>query len=542
MVFTFMDRESNVTNACVCKHWSDIALDLLWKNVDNLLQLINLLAPVHISRGYYMFVKLPDANAWLRFQHYAKRVRTLRFCDNTEDTGVQLRLRPIFDDIARTRTALDILPNLHTLEWLTYQDNCMELSVLFMHTRVKHFVLSVPSDPEQSRLAFFTDICARMPHLTELDLRIPFAMSNIEDDILALLRGLPNLRKVVFPEYHLTSKVVSQLSQLRRIGVVQFEHGDAQGCGSVQDVESFEPTLSEGAFRSLWDLSLTARLTDVDRFLNKSFAPINLTTLFVNTCWIQSPRHLHTLLSTLLDNCQLLSSLYLELLYLTEQHEEQITPELQINFSTLKPLLSFPNLTTFELTHEYPVDITLAEIEELARNWPSLERLSLNCEPLVMDHFTLDLRALLPFARYCPKLRKLGLFLNATTVDMPDVRELGLRPFPALRTLSVGVSKVQEEEPVALFLSQVCPLGCEIEFGVTWLRSPGFPLLVLASVADRCLAWESVKRLLPSLIKLRREERKRTKRLVEEVEDLRIRSRLLTEKRNLKTDDSCVIS
>ena len=46
IVFSFLDRDANVANACVCKRWSQIALDVVWKEVDDLIQLFRLLKPI----------------------------------------------------------------------------------------------------------------------------------------------------------------------------------------------------------------------------------------------------------------------------------------------------------------------------------------------------------------------------------------------------------------------------------------------------------------------------------------------------------------
>jgi len=70
------------------------------------------------------------------------------------------------------------------------------------------------------------------------------------------------------------------------------------------------------------------------------------------------------------------------------------------------------------VTHEYPINIVVEEIEELANRWSILESLSLHEEPLVMPDFTLDLQALVTFPPHYPKLRRLGHFMDATTENI----------------------------------------------------------------------------------------------------------------------------
>lgn len=538
IIFGFVDEDDHVNNACVCKQWSEIALDIIWWEVDDLSRLLALLRPYKIKGRYNLFDGLPDSRDWARFQKYANRVRILRFQQDSD-----VHYTGLLDDMARTRTTLDMLPNLHTLEWIYEDVDCMERATLFMHPRLRHLIISAPPLSYKEKVSFVLDVCVRAPHLHSLDLRVPYRVQYIETAILELLQGLPDLKKVIFPEFFLTSSIVSELSRMKHINIVQFEYGHEQGFGEEKDVDTFAPVLEQGAFPALWDLAVTARIEHVMRFMNADFAPINLTSLYINTYVEHKPEELHTLLVMLSERCCCLSQLYVLLAHHITG-ELELVPANQITFNALTPLLSFPNLVTFQLMHKYPVNITLEEIGELACRWPSLESLTLNEEPLVMHEFTLDLRALVPFARHCPKLRRLGLFIDANPIKIPPTLEL--KPFTALCFLSVGTSRARDPEAVAAFLSYLCPPNCKLEVGVTWtsfgIRS--CRLLdddVRMEVSSRFDAWKSVRNILPVLIQLRSEEREKSRALQEEVEDLRMRTRLLMDKVDIKASDSCVI-
>lgn len=45
LVFSFLNAQDNARNARVCKAWTQVALDLLWREVDHLPRLLSLLAP-----------------------------------------------------------------------------------------------------------------------------------------------------------------------------------------------------------------------------------------------------------------------------------------------------------------------------------------------------------------------------------------------------------------------------------------------------------------------------------------------------------------
>ena len=396
--------------------------------------------------------------------------------------------------MARTRATLEILPNLHTLEWLFEDVECMERATIFMHQHVRHLVISAPPLRYNNKSSFFVDICARMPNLLSLDLRVPYSVHLIEGDILELLRGLPHLKEVIFPEFFLTSTIVSELSRKKHINIIQFKSGFREG---FELEGEFSPILEQGAFPVLQELEITARLGDMIRFMNADFSPINITSLFINTYIELEPEQLHTLLATLSKKCPLLFELYIQLLHVPAQLK--LVPAKQITFDTLRPVLSFPNLTTFELMHVYPVNITPEEIEELASRWPSLEHLCLNDEPLVMHDFTLDLQSLIPFARHCPKLLLLGLFMDASATNIHPMQELN--PFTSLELLYVGTSPTGDPGAVAAFLSCLFPPGCQIKAGITWTsyrlcRNLGSGLLFATSI--RSSHWGSVSDLLYS--------------------------------------------
>ena len=434
---------------------------------------------------------------------------------------------------------------MHTLEWFYTSPAHMDRCKLFLHHRLRHLSITAPSQLHP-RPDFYTDLCARAPHLHTLALFVNFPGKPIDAELRILLQNLPELKRIVLPEFHYTSAAIEELSQANNIAVVDFSQDLKLGYGNPTNVASFAPVLKEGAFPCLRELNLSARIDDLDRFFRSTFAPTRITTLYLNSYTDHTPTEVHTFLITLSQQCQLLSKLNIQL------YHKVLPPDLptdqQLSYDTIKPILTFPNLSTFELVHKYPLKITLDEIEDLASKWPHLEHLMLNAEPLFVDEdaFTLDVRALLPFAKHCPRIRLLGLYINATEADIPW-SQTPLEPFSALKTLSVGTSQVRDPSAVATFLSRICPPRCRLEMGITWTEFGCEDNRFLSAdlrypLQLRCVAWQAVDKLLPALIQLRREEKERSRALQEEVEDLRTRNRLLMDKADTKTRDSCVIT
>ncbi|KAL4066636.1 hypothetical protein J3A83DRAFT_4097945 [Scleroderma citrinum] len=541
LIFGFLNKAHNVSNACVCKLWSEIALDTIWRDVDNMIHLFTILKPIRRARdtygGDYVFVATPDVTDWTRFQKYARRVRSLSVTFRSSTIRAHVGL--LLDEVARTRISLEILPNLHTLKWI---EGDMKLCLLFLHSGLKHLTVSCFRD--QGTL--LADMCARAPNLHTLILHIPNNENvDITNYVQVIARNLHHLKKLVLPEFYYTSSVIQELSHMKDLRVIEFDHDLSVGNGNPMNVESFNPVLTEGSFPALWDLSLTARIDDVDRFFKEKFAPTKITTLYLNSYKKHAPSQVHSLLLTLSQQCHFLSRLHIILLEKEFTHSELPSDE-QLSFATLQPLFAFPHLTWFELLHKYPLRITLDEVEELASWWPSLESLDLNSEPLYTHEFTLDLRALLPFAKHCQKLEHLGIFMNTSGFEMPPVRSL-IKPFRALRTLNVGTSKLEHPGAVSAFLSLLFPPWCKLQYGVTWTSCGTAEYRRLnpaieAEILERVDPWEEMSALLPLLIEVRRDERERMQALQEEVEELRIQNCLLMDKAGMRADDSCVVA
>ena len=63
MIFSFLESSTNAVNARVCKRWSEIALDLLWRDVEDLQRLFGTLVPLRktaqnefVSEYFYVFI------------------------------------------------------------------------------------------------------------------------------------------------------------------------------------------------------------------------------------------------------------------------------------------------------------------------------------------------------------------------------------------------------------------------------------------------------------------------------------------------------
>ncbi|EKM50864.1 uncharacterized protein PHACADRAFT_262746 [Phanerochaete carnosa HHB-10118-sp] len=507
-----------------------------------------------------MFARTLDVSDWERFGRYARRVRALHFDEHGTKTLVA---REAFDEISRTRVSLNILPNLRRLTWVATNIERMRLSLMFQHENIHDFAVYVHRSPAYPISTFFKEVMLRMPRLKNLDLRFHFPAREAEADLVDLFLGLPGLKKVIMPLYTLTTAVVEKLSELKELETVQFEFQDSQGRGIIEDVAHFDPQLREGSFPALADISLSIRLPDVTRFLCGSFAPVNLTSLYIHVLSASSVDNVHEFLTAVTENCQLLRRLYLDFFTSVDIRSDPELPAL--TWQTLRPVMYCANLVEFEVRWDKPFDLTQADVEELAAKWPSIETLMLNCEPMhVASAPALDLRALVPFARHCPQLSELGLYLNgdaalrdaggggggsSATLPVPQ-------PFASLTRLCLGNSPLGASGSAALFLSQLCPLGCEVIAGVTWpdgfaIRDDVVDEETLVRLNTQATVWfdgwKEVNRTLPLLTSLRIEERERRAAMERDLLELQAKARTWAEQADMvpvdtRRDGMCVIA
>ncbi|TFY59777.1 hypothetical protein EVJ58_g5566 [Rhodofomes roseus] len=536
LILRYLDPKDNINNA-----------------VDDITQLLRLLAPLDAPLAtpplrYCTFTRILNAEDWRRFERYARRVRRLSYVRDPKDLMSPYLGARVLDEIARSRTSINILPILTSLEW--HSDETRH-SVVFMSQSVRRFSVYLHKCTHYSLGDHFKDISARMPSLTYLDFVFSFPVRTIEADLVTLIGELSHLKQLTLPSYCFTSKIVEALSVLPSLGTIQFEFNERQGRGDPADIAVFAPTLREGAFPALWDVNLSTHLPDMTRFVSGPHAPSHLTSLYVHLPWVVPPSTITEYLTAVGENCKLLKMLYIDLFVPPPPEGVSSQPVYAepLAWADLRPLLSCKRLRVFELSWASSIVMTQEDVEEIASSWPSLQNFQLNCMPIPVPTNplpapTLSLHALLPFATHCPDLEELSLDVDATAAGLAFTAHDAPAPFRKLARLGFGLSPIAESGPVALLLSQICPLGCEVRQGA---RVPdGFNVVFPDWTYELLELWAEVGRVLPLLVRLRMQERARRTELEREVEDLRMRCRVLEERGTLpegalNADGSCLV-
>ncbi|KDQ59887.1 hypothetical protein JAAARDRAFT_192345 [Jaapia argillacea MUCL 33604] len=516
IIFAFAENKCQTAlSARVCKLWSEIALNFLWRDVEQLSHLFGLLAPVRNGSAGCIFESIPTLKSWIRFAHYSHRVRSITYDGTVEDIS-----GTTFEEVAGTRNTWKILPNLRFIKWVCAHPESLAAPIMFMHEGVVEFTFTIPecdSHPD----GIFKTIAERMPFLEHLDFRSEVPISDCIDLLLDLLRSLLCLKTVSLPDCYMTSEVTEALSKLVHLHKVTFDMQELDG-GDKYDVSEFQPNISGSDFPALRSLSLSVPLDHFQAFLNSSFRPALLQDLYVQEITWASKTTIHDFLHLVSIHCPVLSQLELCTRLPSKFFETSMTPTVEtISFETIQPVLACPNLKTFRITHDYPLDLTEEELEKVARALVKLESVTLNPEPrIIPDSPHPSLNAVLAFLRHCPNIKKISMYIDATTIPSPPLFS-DPSPHPNLKTLWFGLSPIFDPGAVASFLAPYCPTTCElstyVEFAASLLNMDGM---------DRKKKWDDVKRMLGWCTKFVQLERMKRSILELEIRKVRLDSEI----------------
>ena len=419
-------------------------------------------------------------------------------------------------------TQSEILPNLHTLEWVAVKDRPLYTIGYFLHSRVKKFVLYLRQDMLDSQRDIFKYFASCMPNLSFLDIRANIPVRDFEDDLVYFLQKLPKLQDVVFPYYYVTTKIAKCLSDMEHLSSIDVHRDDSVDelfSGDLLDVASFNPTLTEGAFPRLFRLYMYVSYDDATRFIKAPFSLSRLTQ-FCNDSdrLIETPDSVHQLLSALSENCPPLK--VLELSSILDASVTNITdhPPGYITLDTLKPIFTLPHLVIFELQHQYPLLMTQQDITLLASSCPALENIRLGIDTIYLTESTLTLAALVPFAQHCPKLEHLGLFVNATAIAVPEVSPTAApKPFKSLQYLYMGYSMIDKWLNPAIYLSQLLGPECEITAEPLWDEDNDISEELNHIKEARSELWDKAITTVPMLSKVRVQDWGRMRDIIEDL-------------------------
>ncbi|KAK0233887.1 hypothetical protein IW262DRAFT_119008 [Armillaria fumosa] len=255
----------------VCKRWSDISTEIIWRKLDDLQPLLRLIGETEVNacpeRGRrYRSCKFSSLyEDWSRFDFLSRHVHAFTFSEPSID------YQPALSDIAMLRSGMVFLPRLTELECYGCEGDGWKSSVFMMHEGITTFALSVPwglSNKGYTHTAqCFGFIAARMPRLEHLHIdTMMFRDPQISLLGLALepvVSKLTSLKSISFPPFSNTFSLMAQMSTLPHITSIIVENDPF-----ALHMPFFPPGLLCGLPSRLGTLHTSTAFGDAERLFN----------------------------------------------------------------------------------------------------------------------------------------------------------------------------------------------------------------------------------------------------------------------------------
>jgi hypothetical protein len=138
------------------------------------------------------------------------------------------------------------------------------------------------------------------------------------------------------------------------------------------------------------------------------------------------------------------------------------TPDTSISAAVFQPLCTFRNLRQLDFDVRFDVQFDDTTFLQMAKAWPLLEVLGIRGEysPSSANNINITTNSFVSLLQHCPRLTSIGIAVDWSTVDRPDISpEIPYQGFThkALSEASFGSSKIHHAIGVAAFISAIAP-------------------------------------------------------------------------------------
>lgn len=280
------------------------------------------------------------------------------------------------------------------------------------------------------------------------------------------------------------------MKQLRAIAVVN------RAPSFYEPPSSLSPALASGCFPSLTSIKIQATVSDATRLLQDlNFPSHNLIAVTLHTALpiqhVLPQDHLSRFISMVVERCLAIEDLR-TILNIGKENAPDVLPRSPvIRFTDIVQVLQLHNLTTLVVDNATAIIMTDADAQALAHALPNLKVLNLTRRALVAhpSEPSLTLRSLIHFAKKCPDLHFLGLYLDASASVPPPSEAIVLKN---LCILYLGYSVIVSVKPVVWFLFRSLPIHCCL--GVLGDYIEDSTMLPAVSTTDQHRAWRDVQK------------------------------------------------
>ncbi|KAG8871022.1 hypothetical protein FRB97_009156 [Tulasnella sp. 331] len=448
--------------ALVCRHWSDVTLPEIWRDLPSLAYVLHLLTPLGGSDRNAQVDRydLEDVD-WERFNARTRLIRSLTWNDSDFALDNELFYR-IF--LYRSHTE-PLFPKLIKVRWHASEKRTALQLLPIIPPCLKILRLSTHNHCDKSALNSLLKVLAsRSTPLEEFHLDTYCQLADIVGPLTTLLRAQKGLKRVGLPHYYGHPDVVDALGALPSLEGVYttncLESGNWSnwiwGDGRFEKLRVFEWT----------DVSLGNATEVIKGPLSNQLISISLTSFLEPV--IDSGINAFT--ATLARAIPLLECLTLNLFTSIDGGSK--------TFAAFEPLLGCRQLRTLEVYDKWPISLCEEDLRWMAEAWPLINILRITSDPTapreIIQGAGASLTLLSAFAEFFgDRLEHLGFYLRLTEPDTLDAC-VNLAALSNLKTLSVGTSEVTESYKLdyAAFLAGICPPGVQILWGKSPLSIP----------------------------------------------------------------------
>ncbi|KAG8997132.1 hypothetical protein FRB90_012572 [Tulasnella sp. 427] len=445
MIFSLLSPEDLASCARVCRRWSETALDELWREIDDVHQLLCFVVksdPFFDSEeqmnqeGPY---GLSDGD-WLKFNRYAARVRTLRFRE--------LAIVPSDEDLARLCLrhpfGTSFTPNIRRIDWeITHSESTFIMP--FISESLQEMRIGIKGiqqfDGDRTFSNLFLRLAHRTPRLTKLHIEDNDASATSPDAFVHPLstwvQTCPKLEEIHIPRHWHTSDVVAVFQSLAHL--IEFGFNWTDPATYVLEF-GVQAVAEEGQFPSLRRLGWTSEIGQAEDLLKRS-SKRGFQGLTFDCSDDLGQEEVMRFLDTIAKTCSSLRQLTLCL-------DDIMLEDVRLTLKVFRPLLACRALNELRVHSPYPFILSLSDIEGMGAAWPDMQELALCPDPeMALDGGSgIPITSLSTFAASFPRLQVLGLFIDK---EEPPGSAGDLLPeiqFRWLRELDVGLSWVPQND------------------------------------------------------------------------------------------------
>ncbi|KAI0764400.1 hypothetical protein BD413DRAFT_641172 [Trametes elegans] len=260
-------RHTLAMSARVCRAFSEAALNVLWRTLDDITQLFSVIPSYSSDIG--MFTRMITEEQWLRFQEYANRVRILN--KQPDDKREECPPDTTWVILMQRSSRSPLLPRLEELSTSFSYGMSAGALMLLLNPALKHLdlriMISHPSDRCTTEL--LVDIV--QPHLAHIKSLTLHEYNGTRAPIpgridFESLTHLQNLR--ISHSVNATTPMLQALSEFTRLRALSLDFAL-----STYERLALSDTNLESGFSALRELQLTAKLEDASAFLQATKLP-----------------------------------------------------------------------------------------------------------------------------------------------------------------------------------------------------------------------------------------------------------------------------